>query len=148
MTQLSWPDIFTDASDLDFRALLAEWPMAVSGRIAPIGASAFGDLYFQRPDEHIERLDVLEGGLHHVATDFHAFQNMMNDPEWQENNLLTSGVALTLERGFRRGPGQFFGFAPHPALTGRIDWHRVLPLDAQVWHAICSQALRPSESKA
>jgi len=124
MTQLSWPDIFTDASELDFGVLLAEWAKAVSGPLGPIGASAFGDLYFQRPGGSIERLDVLEGGVHSVAHSFEAFQRFMNDPQWQETNLLSSGVALLHERGMYRGPAQFYGFAPHPALTGRIDWSR------------------------
>ena len=141
MTQLSWPDIFIDASELNFGALLAEWPGAVAGPLGPIGASAFGDLYFQRSAGNVERLGALEGGVHPVADSFEAFQRLMNNPHWQESNLLTSGVALLHERGVHRGAGQFYGFAPHPALTGRIDWSRVMPLDAVVWHSICSQTL-------
>ncbi|WP_332708384.1 hypothetical protein [Novilysobacter longmucuonensis] len=126
---------------MDFGALLAEWPQVVAGPLGPIGASAFGDLFFQRQDGAVERLDVLEGGVHLVADNFEAFQRLMNDPQWQETNLLTSGIALLYERGVRRGPGQFYGFAPHPALTGRIEWGHVMPLDALVWHSVCSQTL-------
>ena len=141
MTQLSWSDIFTDASELDFAMLLAQWPGVVTGPLSPIGSSAFGDLYFQRPNGGIECLDVLEGGVHLVADSFESFQQMMNSMEWQEDKLLTSGVALLHDKAVLRGAGQFYAFAPHPAFTGQIDWNHVMPMDAAVWHSICSQAL-------
>ena len=141
MTRPSWSDIFIDASALDFAQLLAYWPYTVSGRLQPIGASAFGDLYFQRPNGNVERLDVLEGGTHFIAASREDFHALMNSQEWQESNLLTEGVALLLERGLARGSGQFFGFAPHPSLVGKLDWSRVMPLDSMVWHSICAQAL-------
>lgn len=141
MRRLSWSDIFTDASALNFAELLAYWPNTVSSRVSPIGASAFGDLYFQRPDGSVECLDVLEGGTHLVAASQEDFATLMNSREWQESNLLTEGVALLLERGLARGPEQFFAFAPHPSFVGKIDWSRVMTLDSAIWHSICSQAL-------
>ena len=65
----------------------------------------------------------------------------MNSREWQTANLLTEGVALLLERGITRTQNQFFAFAPHPAFTGKIDWGRVMPMDAEIWHSICAQTL-------
>jgi hypothetical protein len=106
-----------------------------------IGASVFGDLFFVRPEGVVERLDVLEGGVHHVAATFQEFTQRMNDPKWQESMLLSQGVALLVERGIPRGKQQFYGFAPHPSWAGRIDWAQVVPLDAIVWHSICSQIL-------
>ncbi|WP_350015925.1 hypothetical protein ABNK63_13565 [Rhodanobacter sp. IGA1.0] len=144
MTRLSWPDIFTSAQELNFAELLSYWPRTVSGRLQPIGASAFGELYFQRPSGGVERLDVLEGGVHAVAASQNEFQANMNSSQWQESNLLTEGVALLHERGLKRAPGQFFAFAPHPSFAGKIDWSRVVPLDAKIWHSICAQALEPA----
>jgi hypothetical protein len=144
MARLGWPDIFTDASALDFPELLAHWPRTITGRLQPIGASAFGDLYFHRPNGNVERLDVLEGGTRLVAASHKEFGAFMNSQEWQESNLLTEGVALLLERGLTRGPGQFFAFTPHPSFGGKIDWSRVVPLDATIWHSICAQALEPA----
>jgi hypothetical protein len=141
MGTLSWSDIFIDASQLPFEKLLSCWPGMVGGRLSPIGASAFGDLYFLRPSGEVERLDVLEGGVAVVAQSFGEFQSFMNNPSWQAENLLTFGVSLLVERGLLREPGQFYGFAPHPAFTGAIAWERAMPLDALVWHSICSQAL-------
>lgn len=89
----------------------------VVGRLRPIGASAFGDLFFERPSGEVERLDVLEGGVHPVANSFDDFSSLMNLRDWQESSLLTQGVALLSEREIVRGPGQFYGFAPHPAFT-------------------------------
>jgi len=141
MTKLNWADIFIDASHLDLGGLLKLWPNTVSGALNPIGASAFGDCFFQRRSGQIERLDVLEGGIHAVASNFEEFSAFMNSPEWQESVLLTRGIALLHERGMVRKPDQFFGFAPHPAFVGKIDWARVMPLDALVWHNICAQVL-------
>ncbi|NHZ96417.1 hypothetical protein [Massilia sp. CCM 8734] len=133
MNQLTWDDLFVDASLLDFHALLSEWSGLKVGQIRPIGASAFGDLFFEHRSGEVVRLDVLEGGLHPVATDLRQFGELMNTLEWQEQNLLSRGIALLNEKGICRGPGQFFGFAPHPSLAGKVEWSRVVPLDAVVW---------------
>lgn len=122
MTKLTWADIFVDASALKGAALFEQWPNTVQGRVALIGASAFGDVFFHRPDGSVHRLDVLEGGVNRVAVTFDEFSGCMNVPEWQQRDLLTDGVALLLERGLFRGSAQFYGFAPHPSFTGKIDW--------------------------
>ncbi|WP_313370460.1 hypothetical protein [Achromobacter animicus] len=141
MNALNWEDIFVDASQLNFNQLLLEWPGMTTGQIRPIGASAFGDLFFEIRTGEVQRIDVLEGGVSTAAESFQQFTALMNSQEWQEQNLLTQGVALLKERGVARGPSQFFGFSPHPALAGRIDWSRVIPLDAAVWNSICAQSL-------
>ncbi len=141
MSSLTWADLFVDASHLDFDRLLLQWPGMVVGQIRPIGASVFGDLFFERRSGEVEKLDVLEGGVHPVAESFEQFSSLMNSVDWQERNLLSNGVALLKEKGIARATGQFFGFAPHPAFTGRIDWATVMPLDAAVWISICAQSV-------
>jgi hypothetical protein len=137
--KLSWPDIFVDPSTLDFSGLLALLPRTVSGRLRPIGASVFGDCFFERPSGQIEIL--LEGGIHLVAENMDEFRILMNAVSWQKHALLTQGIALLIERGIARPPHQFFSFVPHPASTGKIDWDTVRPMDAYVWHSICAQIL-------
>jgi hypothetical protein len=141
MNKLTWDDLFVDATLLDFHALLSEWSGLKVGQIRPIGASVFGDLFFERRSGEVMKLDVLEGGVNPVAASFQQFGELMNSPEWQEMHLLSQGVVLLKEKGVSRGLGQFFGFAPHPSLVGRIDWARVMPLDAVVWNSICAQTL-------
>ncbi|WP_369644357.1 hypothetical protein [Variovorax sp. V118] len=141
MSSLTWDDLFIDAAHLDFRRLLSEWPDVVTGQVGPIGASAFGDLFFERRSGAVEKLDVLEGGVHHVAANRPEFATLMNSQPWQEQHLLSNGVALLKERGVSRSVGQFFGFAPHPVFAGKIDWSRVMPLDTVVWNSICAQSL-------
>ena len=141
MSSLTWDDLFVDAEHLDFGRLLAEWQSVVTGQVGPIGASAFGDLFFERRSGEVEKLDVLEGGVQRVASSRQEFAALMNDQPWQEQHLLSQGVALLKERGISRAAGQFFGFAPHPAFTGKVDWSRVMPLDAAVWNSICAQSL-------
>jgi hypothetical protein len=139
--KMPWDAIFIDADQLDATALFSLWPHTVEGVVALIGASAFGDLFFQRRDGSIHRLDVLEGGTKEIADTHEAFAALMNTRSWRDEHLLTEGVALLIERGVKRGRAQFYAFAPHPAFTGKIDWHRVMVMDARVWHALCAQIL-------
>jgi hypothetical protein len=148
MNSLSWDDLFVDASHLDFHALLAEWHGLVVGSVRPIGASVFGDLYFERKSGEVVKLDVLEGGVHPVAATFTEFAALMNSVEWQRLNLLSEGVALLKDKGVSRASGQFFGFAPHPAFVGRIVWDTVMPLDFVVWNSICAQSLAAAGAPA
>ncbi|WP_287019226.1 hypothetical protein [Herbaspirillum sp.] len=141
MKNLSWTDLFVDASLLDFEALFSEWPGLIKEGGAPIGASAFGDLFYQNRSGAVFKLDVLEGGVGHIADSIEQFSELMNSKQWQEYHLLSEGVALLKQKGLERSPVQFFGFAPHPALAGKIDWSRVMLLDAIVWHSICAQSL-------
>lgn len=141
MSSLTWDDLFVDAALLDFNRLLVEWPDTVTGQIRPIGASAFGDLFFERRSGEVVKLDMLDGDVHFVAGDFQHFSELMNSPEWQRENLLSEGVALLKDKGVLRGRGQFYGFAPHPIFTGAIDWSKVMPLDAVVWNSICAQSV-------
>jgi hypothetical protein len=147
MNSLTWDDLFIDASQLDFPALLEEWPGSVTGQFRPIGASVFGDLFFERRSGEVIKLDVIEGGVHLVADSIQQFSEFMNTLEWQELHLLSQGVALLKERGILRASGQFFAFNPHPAFTGAIEWARTVPLDTVVWNSICAQTLRVPPSR-
>ena len=145
MTKLSWRDIFVDGAILEGIPLAQQWPHTLTGRLRLIGASVFGDLFFERPDGSVEKLDVLEGGVRKIASTFQEFGSLMNNPAWQAESLLTEGVALLYERGAHREDAQFFAFAPHPVLAGKILWDRVMPMDAIIWHSICAQLLdRPA----
>lgn len=141
MTKLSWRDIFVDGAILDGIPLAQQWPHTLTGRLRLIGASVFGDLFIERPDGSVEKLDVLEGGVHKIASSFQEFGSLMNNPAWQAESLLTEDIALLYERGVHRADTQFFAVAPHPVLTGGIIWDRVMPMDAVVWHSICAQLL-------
>src|SRR5437868_9995919 len=137
MSQLSWTDLFTDASHLDFERLLGLWPKTVSGSVVPIGASAFGDLFFQRPLGNVEKLDVLVGGVHYAASSFDEFKSLMNSRYWRDVNLLTGGVRLAQSKGLPRKQSQLFGFAAHPSFSGKMDWALAMPMDVVDWHAVC-----------
>lgn len=145
MTKLTWRDIFVEGAILEGIQLAQRWPHTLGGRLRLIGASVFGDLFFERQDGSVEKLDVLEGGVRKVAASMQEFTSLMNNPTWQAESLLTEGVAMLHERGVSRKDEQFFAFAPHPAPAGRIMWDRVMPMDAVVWHSICAQFLdRPA----
>lgn len=150
MTELAWADLFSEASALDFGRLLALWPGTVSGTARPVGMSAFGDVYLERPEGRVERLDVLEGGVHQVAATRDEFATLMNNREWQEQNLLSEGVLLLVGRGLRRAAGECYAFSPHPRLDGKIEWGNTMIMSAYAWHSICAQLLdsRPEHDDA
>jgi hypothetical protein len=140
---LSWEEIFLQGPEIDFRNIVAQWAPLISGSLQPIGLSAFGDFYFLRPDDTVHVLDVLDGVVRQVAESYADFGECMNSKEWQDANLMPEVVWQLQERGVSRGPGQVFGFAPHPALVGKIAPETAMALDAVVWHSICAQLLGP-----
>jgi hypothetical protein len=146
MLKLTWSDLFTEDPSLDMGRLIGLWPRTVCGGLRPIGMSAFGDIYFERPSGQVERLDVLQGGVHPVASTREEFASSMNTRQWQEENLLSEGILLLAERGLRRSPQECFAFVPHPMFSGKIDWSRAVVMDAYPWHSICSQLLEGGES--
>ena len=144
---LSWSDIFLDGPEFDFQHVLAQWSPLVEGQLQPIGMSAFGDLYFLRPDGTVHVLDVLEGAVRQVAESQAEFGTSMNSREWQDANLMPDVVWQLQQRGLIRGNGQVFGFAPHPAFVGKIAPETAMALEAVVWHSICSQSVGPNANR-
>ncbi len=67
MKNLSWNDLFDEASLLDFEALFSEWPGVIKEEVVPIGSSVFGDLFYQNRSGAVFKLDVLEGGASQIA---------------------------------------------------------------------------------
>ena len=141
MNNLTWPDVFVDALSLDATGLLSLWQKNLTGKVSPIGFSAFGDCFFQNESGEFQRLDVLVGGVHSVAANLAEFEDLMSSADWREDMLLTDMIARLRDRGLVRGPGQFYGFSPHPAVAGKIDWDTVTVMDAFAWNSICAQAL-------
>ena len=143
---ISWEEIFLQGPEIDFCQLLEQWSGLVSGELQPIGLSAFGDLYFRRPEGAVQVLDVLEGVVREVADTEAAFGSCMNSKEWLDANLMPEVVWQVKERGLVRSPGQVFGFAPHPALVGKIAPETAMVFDAVVWHSICAQVVGPAST--
>jgi len=141
MKKLSSSGLFVDTSHVDFKLLVSMWPRSLAGDVVPVGASVLGDLFFQRPEGNIEKLDVLAGGVHHAASSLDEFELLMNSRYWRDVNLMGHRVSAAAGTGLRRKRGEFFGFVKHPSRSGRIDWASLTCLEAGLWHAICAKAL-------
>ena len=149
MRTLSWNDLFIQDPSIDVAQLLSEWrPPRVIGPVQPIGLSAFGDVYFLRPDGSVHVLDGFEGEVRLAAHSDEEFAAYMKSASWQDANLMPAVIQQLHARGLALGPGQVFGFAPHPALVGKIKPEGALVLSARAWHSICSQTLGPRGSTA
>ena len=136
---LQWDDLFQGPAQIDFQRLYSCWPHLQFGRVRPIGMNAFGDCYFEQENGSVHVLDTLEGGIRLVTASVGEFNLCMNTPQWREQNLLASFIANLHAKGISRQPSQVFGFAPHPAFTGKLNPEHVQVLSPYVWHSICGQ---------
>ena len=138
--KLTWDDLLIqDITPEEAERWLGEWRFMVEGRVAPVCMSRFGDWFLRRPDGSTDELSAIEGTFSRVAGTPEEFAAHINTQAWQEHHLLSVQVYQLHERGMVPGPRQCYGFAPHPALTGKIDLSRVIIMDAVVWQSICAQ---------
>jgi hypothetical protein len=142
-TKLTWDDLFSQDPQLDFSRIFAFWPQ-LRGKVLPIGMSAFGDMFFAKPDDSVWKLDVFTGVVEQVAATQTEFGSNMNSVPWQERHLRSLLVFQLKERGLARTPVQVFAPVPHPAHAGAVNLERAQVLDAVVWHSISSQAIAQS----
>jgi|SRR5581483_6608654 len=143
--KLTWDDLLIQhISPEDARAWIAPWSHLVTGPFAPVFMSKFGDWFLRRPDGSTDELSVIEGTLRRVAVTPDEFMANVNRVEWQEEHLLSFHVAQLHERGLIPGPGECYGFAPHPILTGRIDLNLARIMTMRVWQSIAAQSFHRS----
>lgn len=117
MTKLTWDDLLSQDSNIDFGRILSCWPV-ISGKVLPIGTSAFGDVFFTRPDQSIWKLDSFSGQIGEVAKSQAEFGENMHSQPWQEQHLRSQLVFELRERGLERTSLQAFAPVPHPVFTG------------------------------
>jgi hypothetical protein len=140
MTQLSWTDLIIEPiAPEDAKAWLTNWAPWIQGRVSPLFMSKFGDWFLRRTDGGTDELSVIEGTYKKIASSPGEFTTLVNSQKWQEEHLLSFHVLKLHERGVVPTPKQCYGFAPHPALTGRIELDRVMLFDIRVWQYICAQ---------
>ena len=145
--KLTWDDLLIQKiSESDARTWLGYWSNWVTGRVSPVFMSKFGDWFLRRPDGGTDEISVIEGTYTSVASTPDAFSSLVNSQAWQENHLLSFQVSQLHERGIVPGAGQCYAFAPHPALSGRIDISHAVIMDIGVWQHICAQHFLPAQS--
>ncbi len=139
-TKLTWNDLLIEnISDSDSETWLGYWSGMVTGRVAPVFMSKFGDWFLRRPDGGTDELSVIEGTYRTVASTPDEFGSLVNIQTWQEEHLLSLQVAQLHERGIVPSGEQCYAFAPHPVWVGRIDISTVMLMDINVWQHICAQ---------
>lgn len=138
--KLTWNDLLIEnISDSDAQTWLGYWSGMVSGRVAPVFMSKFGDWFLRRPDGGTDELSVIEGTYSTIASTPEEFASLVNTQAWQEEHLLSLQVAQLHERGIVPSAGQCYAFAPHPLWVGRIDISTVMLMNINVWQHICAQ---------
>jgi hypothetical protein len=145
--KLTWDDLLIQKfSESDGCKWLGYWTGMIPGQVTPVFMSKFGDWFLRRPDGGTDELSVIEGTYSSVASTPEEFNSLVNTQSWQEQHLLSFHVAQLHERGMIPQANQCYGFAPHPALLGRIDIQRVMLMNINVWQYICAQTFLNSTS--
>ncbi len=151
MIQLGWPDLVIDLDHLDHEALLRPWNSVISGTLAARYMNRFGCWFIQRPEGHVELLDVFFGQVEQIASSFEEFESQMNDPAWQEVYLLSKQVFDLHLSGKVAAGTSCYAIVPPPLLGGPDPWasdrispESVMVLDAVVLQGIYSQVFLQS----
>jgi hypothetical protein len=139
--KLTWDDlIIENISPENTHDWIAPWSHLITGQFAPVFMSKFGDWYLRRPNGSTEELSIIQGELQHIASTPEDFTQIVNNVEWQERHLLSVHIARLHERGLIPGIGECYGFAPHPILTGSIDFSLTRIMTIPVWQFIAAQS--------
>ena len=146
--KLTWDNLLIqNFTESDASTWLGNWPGRITGEVAPLFLSKFGDWFLRRPDGGTDEFSIIEGTYTRIASTPDEFSALVNTQAWQERHLLSLLVAQLHERGIIPAPGQCYALVPHPVLLGRIDVNRVMLMDINVWQSICSQTFIQLESK-
>ena len=87
--KLTWDDLLIQSiSPSDASEWLGYWSGMVTGRVAPVFMSKFGDWFLRRPDGGTDELSVIEGTYSSVASTPEEFASLVNSQAWQEQHLL------------------------------------------------------------
>lgn len=149
LLKLTWNDLLIqDISDHDAHTWLGYWSHLVTGRVAPLFMSKFGDWFLRRPDGATDELSVIEGTYSTLASTPEKFNSLVNSQDWQEVHLLSLQVAQLHERGVIPQAGECYAFAPHPLFSGRIDIDHVMIMQIGAWQNICAQHFVSHDSTA
>ena len=97
--QLGWNDLLIqDFQRLDWKKWLGEWSGMVSGQVAPVYMSKFGDWFLRHPDGSTSELSVIEGTWSKIASTPSDFMALVNSQNWQEEHLLSLLIYQLHER--------------------------------------------------
>jgi hypothetical protein len=139
--KLTWDDLIIQGiAGKDIQDWIAPWSHLLAGKFSLVFVSKFGDWFLRRPDGSTDELSVIEGTLQRITATPEEFVEIVNQTEWQERHLLSYHVAQLHERGLIPGVGECYGFAPHPILTGRIDFDTARIMTIPVWQYIAAQS--------
>ena len=137
-SKLTWDDLLIqNMAGPDVRAWLGYWSGMVSGMVAPVFMSKFGNWFLRRPDGSTEELSVIEGTYSTVASTPEQFALLVKTPAWQEEFLLSTQIALLHERG------QYYAFATLPTKLGRIEMEGVVLMEIGQWQQRCARHFLP-----
>src|SRR6267154_5413640 len=92
--KLTWDySLIQKFSESDALAWLGYWCGRVTGRVAPVFMSKFGDWFLRRPDGGTDKFSVIEGTYSSIASTLEEFLSLVNTQTWQEHHLLSIQIS-------------------------------------------------------
>ncbi len=126
-------------TEFEAERLLSHWTHLVDEEVEVLGMSFFGDWFLRRPDEHIARLDLLEGTCEPIAPTEASFWERMDTPDI-EDDWLVGGLVRALEsEGAIRERGECFQYRVHPRLGGSFERSNIGLGKIAGWQLWCAQ---------
>ncbi|HEX4423977.1 MAG TPA: hypothetical protein VH079_01165 [Terriglobales bacterium] len=101
---------YFDVDKLSADRLLKEWQWLCPESLRLVAINAFGDLFLQKQDNAIFRLDITAGLLVRISDSLENFRNEARKPENQKTWFLSDIEAKLEQYGYRLNPEQCFGF--------------------------------------
>ena len=139
MENISLTEITISFSKIDIKELYSDWNWLLNENINPIMMSTFGDLFFQKNDDTIYFLDIMEGNIKIITNNIQNFKIFMSNVENQKNYLLSELVETLKENGFHLKKDQCYSFIKPHVLGGSNDLSNIEISDLSVWISIIGQ---------
>lgn len=145
--QLTWDDILIQELKPEvLKDCLSKWSFLLKGDWAFRAMSKFGDWFLENTEGNIYELSVIEGTFNLIAYCYEDFIKLLNNPEWQEDHLLSFMVGDLHEKGIFTNNNKIYGFAPHPLITQQINIEHIMVLELSAWQEICSKTVKETIS--
>ncbi len=140
MAHLTIEDLlFLEVKPMQAMEWLSYWEYQIPDEAELVCMSKFGDLFLRMPNGHTLEFSLVGGGTTKtVAETPDEFVALVAAPDWREIHLRASLIEKLHDDGLIPDKDQCYGFAPHPAISGKVEQRHVMIVDVSKWHSLCA----------
>lgn len=135
----SWRQLLLDLDEVDALRLLASWSWLIDRSVVPVALSRFGDWFLSDSDQHVFRLDILEGAFEPICDSVDQFHRLRSG-DLELDDWFQEGMVSSLYRvGMVPGRGEGFGYKLPPVLGGSCERENVVVVKMAPWQIFMAQ---------